>query len=290
MSRVDIVIGPTASGKTSFAIQHANKHDGVIINADSMQVYDALPTLTARPDEREQAQADHRLYATLPPWDYCGAGRWRDMVIPEMDAVIAQGRRPILVGGSGFYLNALLKGFSPIPDIPIDVRLSLEELDQAERYARLQSVDPELAEKLHENDTQRITRALEVFTHTGTPLSEWQNRPLIPPPAAYQFHIIALLPERERVYEAINTRVDVMVENGVMAEVEALSDLMDEGKIADHMPIVKAHGFRAFRQVIKGQMEMAEAMDKTRKETRNYAKRQYTWARHQIAADEVIGT
>ena len=135
---------------------------------------------------------------------------------------------------------------------------------------------------------ERVTRGLEVFLHTGIPLSVWQEKPLIPPPADYQFHIIALLPDRQAVYDTINQRVDTMVEHGVMGEVEALSDLMDAGQVADHMPIVKAHGFRAFRCVLKGQMTLQDAIEKTRQETRNYAKRQYTWARHQIEADEVI--
>ena len=288
MSRVDIVIGPTASGKTSFAIDHAHRHDGVVINADSMQIYNALPILTAQPDAAERTAAEHRLYACLPPSEFCGAGRWRDLVIPEIETVLQAGKRPILVGGSGFYINALLRGFSPIPDIPVETRLSIEGLAQEERYQKLCAVDPVSGEKLNANDSQRVTRALEVFTHTGTRLSDWQKEPLIPPPDHYDFHIISLLPDRQAVYAAINARVAKMVDMGVMEEVKTLSDQIDNGTVAEYMPIVKAHGFRPFRKVLKGESTMEEAINRTAQETRNYAKRQYTWARHQVTADEVI--
>lgn len=287
-SQIDVIIGPTASGKTAHAITHAHDHDGVIINADSMQIYDALPILTAQPDLDEQAQAPHNLYAHLAANETCGAGRWRDMVIPVIDEALAQGKRPILVGGSGFYINALMNGFSPIPDIPASIRTRLETLPLEERYATLQKDDPTIAERLHPNDSQRITRALEVYAHTGKPLSAWQAVPLIHPPSHYTFHIISLLPPREDVYEKINKRVHKMIALNVMDEVRALSEAIDSGDVAMHMPIIKAHGFRALRAVLNDTMSLDDAIAQTQQETRNYAKRQYTWARHQIQADRVI--
>lgn len=287
-SRIELVIGPTAGGKTRHAIDLATRHDGVILNADSMQIYDAIPTLTAQPDAQEKSQAPHRLFGCLHPNDLCGAGRWRGMVITEIDAILAKNKRPILVGGSGFYINALLKGFSPIPDIPPDIRASLDTLNQDDAYARLQKCDPILADKLHPNDRQRVIRGLEVYAHTDRALSDWQSEPLTPPPVHYDFHITAILPERQNLYDKINRRVEIMAEGAMMAEVETLHHQALSGEVATEMPILKACGFPIFRQVVTGDIAMDEAIQKTQQETRHYAKRQMTWLRNQITADTVI--
>ena len=286
--QIDVIIGPTASGKSAYAIDHALQHDGVIINADSMQVYDPLPILTAQPSAEEQAQAPHQLYSVLDATESCGAQTWRDLVIPIIEQCHHDNKRPILVGGSGFYINALMRGFSAIPDIPIEVRLELMSMPLEECHCELEKCDPEIAQRLHPNDGQRTVRALEVFRHTGKPLSEWQKQPLIDPPANYNFHVIALMPERDALYDKINKRVHHMMDMGVMDEVKALTLRTDAHEVPEHMPVIKAHGFRPLRKTLKGQSTLEDAIEQTQQETRNYAKRQMTWLRHQIQADKVI--
>jgi tRNA dimethylallyltransferase len=284
-----VCIGPTASGKTAAAIDFAQAENGVIINADSMQIYDALPILTARPTPEEQAAAPHRLYAALHPADRCTAPRWREMAIKEIEACFEAGQMPILVGGTGFYIKSLMEGLSPIPEVPAEIHergLALhKERGNEWLYAEMQSKDPVMAERLEANDYQRLLRAWEVIEATGKSLAEWQKLPKTPPPEGWEFEVRPILRPREEIYDRINKRLELMVEEGALDEVQELADMIDRGEVAEDAAIVVAHGFRLFRRYLRGEVSLEEAVEHTKMESRHYAKRQMTWLRQQLGVD-----
>jgi tRNA dimethylallyltransferase len=288
---ITILTGPTASGKTAHAIGLAHEKDGVILNADAMQMYDALPILTAQPDADEQAAAPHRLYGTLKAGEDVNAAGWTDIALEEIEKAAAENKHPIFVGGTGFYILSLVKGLSPIPEVSPDIREGLNHRAQSEGtqslYEELQTKDPEMATRLKSGDTQRIIRALEILQGTGKSLKHWQDLPLKSPPAHYHFHIIAMRPDIEKLNAKINARIDVMLEQGALEEIKQLSDRIDAGEVSENALIVKAHGFRPFRKYLKGEISREEAKTQTATETRQYAKRQRTWARQQYRADKL---
>ncbi len=200
-----VVAGPTASGKSALAARLARDFGGIVINADSMQVYRDLPILTAQPSEAAKAAAPHRLYGFLALDDVCSADRWATLARQEIDAAHDAGKLPILCGGTGLYLRALMQGFSPIPEVPADVRQAardlLEEIGSAALRERLAAGDPASAARLHANDRQRIARAWEVLQATGRPISEWQTLPPVAP-GDLRFQTFVLLPERTALYRA----------------------------------------------------------------------------------------
>ena len=282
---IDIIAGPTASGKSDFALALAAERPSVIINADSMQVYDALHVLTAQPSAEEQAQHPHRLYACMHPKDSCSTTKWAEMAIVEIRAAREQSLRPIIVGGTGFYMKTLTHGLSPIPDVPEDIHLSiLEESENAldALNAELQKNDPVTAERLDPANKQRIARAVEVFRATGKPLSWWQEQPAELMASDLRFSFTILQPDRAWLHDRINKRVPLMLEKGALDEVEALAGRIDAGEVPEHAGVVKAHGFRAFRDYLRGHKTLDDAIEYTQTETRQYAKRQDTWWRNQI--------
>lgn len=289
---INVIIGPTASGKSALAVARAECDGGIIINADAMQCYDALPILTAQPDASDHARAPHRLYGTLDAAARMTAADWVHMAKQEIENALTQGRTPYLVGGTGLYIKALMEGLSPIPDIPEAVRASVRARIETEGlesvYADLAARDPVMAERLKAGDTQRILRAMEVLESTGKSLAYWQSIPLEGPPADWRFHVVQLRPAREQLEAKIRARLQVMLASGVMDEVSALSGRIDAGEVPADAFVTVAHGFRHFRAVMKGTMSAADAFEATAIETRQYTKRQRTWLRHQIRADEVV--
>ncbi|MCI5060972.1 MAG: tRNA (adenosine(37)-N6)-dimethylallyltransferase MiaA [Alphaproteobacteria bacterium] len=287
-----VIGGPTASGKSSYALELAAKHDGVILNADSMQVYDGLHTLTAHPDAQDQKQAPHEFYGYLHPNAPCSAGNWRESVMPRIEELIAQGKTPIVVGGSGLYLNALMQGLSPIPDIPENIRTAAvreqEKLGNPGFYEALKKRDPVMAERFHPYHTARLIRAWEVLEATGKSLSEWQEIPRAGPPAYWQFDVTLVMPVRDTLYERCNQRFDWMVENGVLEEVEGFFKKVEAEEIKPDVPLVKALGARVLWQYLQGSLSKEEAIERGKAETRQYAKRQTTWFRHQVKEDGQI--
>lgn len=281
-----MICGPTASGKSALAVDLARQDDGVIINADSMQIYDALPLLTARPSAQEQQDIPHRLYAALHPAHTCSAQGWRDMAIQEIMTVTAQGKHPIIVGGTGLYLKALIYGLSAMPEIPAAIRARANarqaEFGNPAFHADLQSRDPVMAARLHPNDTQRLIRAWEVFEATGKSLAVWQAMPLQGPPPEWRFRVLIKSPEREALYAACDGRFDHMLEQGAAEEVVALGAMIREGTVPDGAAITHALGFRALRQWQDGLIDRDRAITLAKAETRQYAKRQDTWFRHQM--------
>lgn len=281
-----IIAGPTASGKSARALELAETHNGVIINCDSLQIYDALPILTAQPGANDFNAAPHRLYAHLHPNEVTSAGNWRELAIPIIEDVLANGQTPIICGGTGLYIRALTDGLSPMPDVPDDVRADVvaryEELGPEAFYAALHKRDPIMAERFHVNHKARLIRAMEVLEATGKSLAEWQKLERNGPPDHWHFEVEIIMPERAVLYERCNTRFEHMIKHGALEEVEAFAARIDNGEITGDVPITKALGFKQLRAYIRGEQSLDDAIMLSQGETRRYAKRQTTWFRNQI--------
>ena len=280
---VVVIGGPTASGKSALAVAVAEALDGVVINADSMQVYAELSILTARPGADALARAPHRLYGVLPAERRCSAALWREMALAEIEAAHGSRKRTIVVGGTGLYLRALMEGLAPIPDVPDEVRKAAvaehARLGGPAFHARLKDRDRASAERLQPGDTQRLIRAWEVVEATGTPLSEWQAEPAGRPPFA--FDAVVLLPPREPLYAACDARFLQMIGEGAIEEARNLAAL----RLDPALPAMKALGVPDLLAHVRGEIPLNEAVARTQQATRNYAKRQLTWFRHQLASD-----
>lgn len=289
------VAGPTAGGKSALALRLGQAFDGIVINADSMQVYRDLPILTAQPAGADMARAPHRLYGFLALDDVCSAERWAGLARHEIDAAHEAGKLPILCGGTGLYLRALMEGFSPMPDIPPPVRRQARDLLQAIGSAalreRLAAGDPASAARLHANDRQRIVRAWEVLQATGTPLSEWQKLPPVAP-AGLRFLTFVSLPERSALYRACDLRFLAMLEHGALEEVRRALASYPGLYAPDREPPeggAKALGFWGLaRHAYEGSKVSQDTIAAAQQQTRNYAKRQGTWFRNQMPKENFI--
>lgn len=282
------VAGPTASGKSALALGLARAFDGVVINADSMQVYRELRVVTARPTAEEETLAPHRLYGVLPGAEVCSAGRWAEMAAAEVRTAWAAGKVPILCGGTGLYIHALTVGLSPIPAIPDAVRAAaradMAALGNAAFHARLAAADPVMGARLNVGDTQRTSRAWEVLRATGRSLADWQGDPpvrLIEP----SVFTVLLEPPREVLYARCDARFAAMMEAGALDEVRAL-DALD---LPPGAPVMKALGVPELRAYLHGDASLDGAVTKAQQTTRNFAKRQGTWFRGQLRADMTLG-
>ena len=279
MTKVILVAGPTASGKSAAAMALAERLPGTVINADSMQVYRELSVLTARPDAAETAAIPHRLYGMVPAREAYSVGRWLDDVAAAIAEAHAEERMPILVGGTGLYFKALLEGLSPVPDIPAEVRAfwrgQAEALSPEALHRELTRRDPVMAARLQQSDPQRVVRALEVIDATDMSLAEWQGREGTPVVASASARKLVVAPEREQVYATVDARFDRMLEAGAVAEVEALLALgLDQG-----LPAMRSLGVRELSAYLAGHMTLEDAAIKAKTESRRYAKRQMTWAK-----------
>jgi tRNA dimethylallyltransferase len=275
-----IVAGPTASGKSALALALAEEFRGTVINADSMQVYRDLAVLTAQPGAAERARAPHRLYGVIDAGEPCSAGRWRALAIAEIERAHGEGRVPIVVGGTGFYLRALVDGLAPVPPVPAATRAEARALHQrlggpAFRDA-LAALDPEAAGRLAASDAQRLIRAYEVATATGQPLAAWQRRQ--GPAPDLTAAAIILLPPRPALFAACDARLLAMMQAGALAEVEALL----HRRLAPVLPAMKAVGVPELGALLDGRLTRDQAVAAAQQATRRYAKRQYTWFRRQL--------
>jgi tRNA dimethylallyltransferase len=283
-----IVAGPTGSGKSALALDAAEAFDGVVINADSMQIYRELRVLTARPSAADEARAPHRLFGVLPAAERCSAGRWLGMAQAEIDVARSAGRLPIVVGGTGLYLKALLEGLAEVPPASAEIRAQAEALHAeigGEAFRReLARLDPAGAPRLPATDRQRLVRAFEVARATGRPLHEWQRRS--PSAAAMddRFATIALMPARPHLYAALDARFDTMLAAGAIDEVRALMALGVDASL----PAMKAVGVREMVAYLCGQSSLEQAAAAAKQATRRFAKRQFTWLRHQLHPDRVV--
>jgi tRNA dimethylallyltransferase len=286
LRQIVIVAGPTASGKSALALALAEEFAGTIINADSQQVYRDLAVLSARPGAAEMARAPHRLYGVIDAAENCSAGRWLGLAEQEIGAARAAGRLPILAGGTGLYLEALLKGLARLPPIPAAAREEAKALYAALGGVvfreRLAVLDPAGAAKIPPGDAQRLTRAYEVARATGKSLSAWQAEQL--PSRDLRAAAIVLLPERERLYQACDARVLTMMAEGGEEEVRRL---LARG-LAASLPAMKAVGVRELGAAIDGRLTRGEAIAAMQQATRQYAKRQYTWFRHRLVESGIL--
>ncbi len=283
-----IVAGPTASGKSALALDLAEAFDGVVINADSMQVYRELRVLSARPNDSEIARAPHRLYGVLSGREACSAGKWRDMAMAEIAECHAKGKLPIITGGTGMYLNALTEGIAPIPDIPAGIRQQITaDLEKAGHQAFFNDFakrDPHTAATLDPSNTQRLIRAAEVLAGTGRGLAAWHHEPMVTPPEGMVFKKLCYMPPRDILYDRCNRRFDLMIEQGAIEEVRGLL----AENLPETAPVMKAVGVREIAAYLAGQIDLETAKEKSQRETRRYAKRQLTWFRHQMSDKEII--
>lgn len=278
---IHVILGPTASGKSAYACGMADKENGVIINFDSMQVYNALPILTAQPSLEEQAQIPHRLYGYIDPAQSCNAASWAKDGAKEIQTVWAEDKMPILVGGTGLYLMALIEGLSPVPDCNPETRKELEKLELDELETKIKELDPAYLKILAPNDRQRMTRALEVILDTGKSLLWWQQQPKTGDLNA-NYTINVLNPDRDWLADRINARVHKMLDMGALDEIQNLADKIEVGEVPESAGVVMAHGFRVWRDYLKGTVSKEHAIERTQIETRQYAKRQRTFLRNQI--------
>ena len=277
--RVFVLGGATASGKTALAIDLARRLNGVVVNADSVQLYRDLPTLTARPSVVETAAAPHALYGVLSPDAPASVAAWLDLAVPAIEAAWRGGRLPILTGGTGLYLHALLHGLAPVPAVPAAVRDGVRALPAATLHARLAVEDPVMAARLAPNDAQRIARALEVVRATGRSLDDWQadppSRPLLNLAAAG----VVLLPARAVLRCRIEARMAAMLRGGAVDEVADLGRRVGDPLA---LPIGKTHGLLEILQLLDGAIDAETAVARASIRIGQYAKRQSTWFRRQL--------
>lgn len=279
-SPVLILYGPTASGKTALAVKLALAHGAAtIINADSMQLYRGMPILTACPAEREKQGVPHRLFEWRDPALPCSAAQWVEAARIAIYEEWQQGRLPILVGGTGLYLKALMEGLSAIPDISATVRDRVRALSTEAAHRQLQQSDAAEAERLNPGDSQRVKRALEVVLETGKPLAYWQAQPnLTPlPEADFQLHVLEM--PREQLYARCNARLEQMIQQGALEELQSLLDR----QLSPDLPAMRAVGVPELAAHLRGELSLDEALANAQQATRRYAKRQMTWARNQFA-------
>lgn len=283
-----ILAGPTASGKSSCALDIAKQMDSVIINADSKQVFKEIPIITAQPTEDEKRQVPHELYGIISSAEHCSVARWLALACESIRKAHAENKTPILVGGTGMYIKSLTDGLSQTPDtdekIRQEARELLHEIGNEKFHAELARLDPEMATKLNVGDSQRILRAYEVVKQTGESLSVWQNRKTIPVFPKESFSQFLLLPTREQLYENCDKRFSKMVEDGAIEEVKNLMDM----NLDKDLPAMRAYGVPEIIQYLKGEYTLDQAMDKAQQYTRNYVKRQLTWFKHQMKDAKII--
>ncbi|KYG24226.1 tRNA delta(2)-isopentenylpyrophosphate transferase [Bradyrhizobium sp. AT1] len=277
-----LIAGPTASGKSALALELALATGGIVINADSMQVYRDLRIITARPSQDEEARAPHRLYGHVDAAVNFSAGAWVADAAKVLEEAKAEARLPIFIGGTGLYFKALTAGLSVVPPIAAevreDVRARLERNGAEALHAELARRDSLAAERLNLRDRTRIARALEVVEATGRSLLDWHREgqpPLLPKDS---FRAVFLAPDRDALYARIDARFDAMLDAGALEEVERLA----ARQLDPLLPAMKAHGVPALIRHLRGELSLEQAATIGRADTRHYAKRQFTWFRHQL--------
>jgi tRNA dimethylallyltransferase len=282
-----IIAGPTASGKSKLALALAKKVNGAVINADSMQVYSSFPILSAQPDKHEQAEVQHYLYGDVTPPEICSAALWQKKARAIIEQCIEKNIVPIVVGGTGLYLESLMHGLSDIPDVPDEMRQQVAQdyhkIGGAEFLQKLNSVDSATASRLHANDQQRLIRAYSVYLSSGQPLSYYQMAGLMTPPPEWQFSSIVLQPDRIKLYEQIDARFTCMLDKGALNEIEILKTNPIN---LDH-PVLKTLGVRELWDFLYGKQTLPQANMQAQQNSRNYAKRQETWFKNRFLTKEI---
>ncbi len=281
-ARAILIAGPTASGKSALAQSVAQRYGGVVVNADSMQVYRDLRILTARPTVDEEQTVPHRLFGHVDGAENYSVGRWLEDFRATLDELAGQGRVAVVAGGTGLYFKAALQGLSDIPAVPAEVRARVREGARGrppqELHAELARVDPETAGRLRPSDPQRILRALEIFAATGRPLARFQGARTEPLLDSTRCPAFFIAPSRPELFARINARFDNMIEAGALGEAQALQ----ARRLDPLLPVMRAHGVPHLLNFLGGQISLDEAIARGKSDTRHYAKRQVTFARHQL--------
>ena len=278
---VALIAGPTASGKSALAVCLAQIADGVVINADASQVYADLAILSARPSQEEMGGVPHRLFGHIDGAEACSAARWAAEARAEIDAAHEAGKLPVLVGGTGLYIRTLLDGIAPVPDIDADIRAAVRAMPVAQAHEALRIEDPEAAARLAPADTTRVARALEVVRSTGKPLKIWQQHKQGGIADRISLSPMILLPPRDWLIERCDRRFELMIDQGAVAEVEALLPR----NLNPDLPVMRAIGVPEIAAWLKGDIDRDMMMARGQLATRQYAKRQYTWFSNQPPQD-----
>ena len=278
LRKVLILMGATGTGKSALALELAERVPAVIINADAMQMVRELRIITARPSDADMRRAEHALYGVLPATEPTSVARWLELVTPVITHAWAEKKLPLLVGGTGMYIKALIEGLAKVPPIPACVRNAVRAMDHSVRLAELSVCDPAMAARLKPGDTQRVARALEVMRATGVSLAQWQVQRAAPMLTAAQYYLYALTLPRTELYQRLDARFLAMLDAGAIDEVAALEKL----NLPADTPILRAHGVPELRALLSGHMSRTDAVEKAQQNTRNYAKRQMTWLRNQM--------
>ncbi len=281
LPRMVAIGGPTATGKTALSVALAKEFGGEVINADSMQIYRGLDVGTAKPTAGERQGIPHHLMDFLPPEAPYSVADFTAAAAPLIEQLNSAGKLPIVTGGTGLYITSLMKGTAFAPektDPAIRARLQAEADEQgsAALYARLQQIDPAYAEKLHPNNLPRVIRALELFEATGRRMSEQQRAALAAEPPYRSLCICLTCRDRAELYRRIDRRVDSMLQNGVLEEAKLVYDNRETYRTA-----AQAIGYKEFFPYFAGEMSLNDCTNRLKQATRNYAKRQLTWFRHQ---------
>ena len=282
-----IICGPTGAGKSSLALNLAEKFKGVIINADSVQIYREIKILSGRPTFDDYRQAPHRLYGIMSIFKPCTLGIWRKMALETIKECELSGRLPIICGGTGLYIKFLLNELSAIPEIPPSIKLEarekLEDLGNENFRELLSKNDPVSASRIKSGDTNRLLRAWEVLTATNKPLSYWHEQSG-ETGSQHKFFKVCLMPERKALYSKCDKRFLDFIERGAVEEARALDFIT----VSPELPASKTLGLIELVKYTKGELELSDAIAQAQRTTRRYAKRQLTWFRHQLDEDFLI--
>lgn len=279
MNNIICIAGPTASGKTALAVALAKELNGEVVSCDSMQVYKRMDIGTAKPTPEEMQGIPHHMIDVAEPWEDFSVSRYCEMAAPIVDDIISRGKTAIIAGGTGLYMDSLIRGsaFAPFPST--GVRERLEAQADAEgmeaMLSRLRAVDPDSAARLHLSDRKRIIRALEVFLETGETITAHNRKTQAVPPRYTPLWLGLDFSERSELYRRIDLRVGKMLEMGLMEEIQAL---LASG-IPEKATAMQAIGYKEFVDALDGRCTMEEAADQVRQSSRRYAKRQLTWFR-----------
>ena len=288
-SSIVVIAGPTSSGKSALALDIANKLNGAIINADSMQVYKDIPIISAQPSNQDKQKVEHLLYGYLESDEKSNVMQWAKLCKKAVTDTINKGKLPIVVGGTGFYIKTLLHGISEVIKIPEDFKKQIIdkviEKGNDYWYHKLSKVDKNILKSFPVSDTQRLTRALEVYEYSGKTLTQWQKEN----PAKKLFRDInficyKILPVREQLYHSCNSRFDIMLNNGALAEVSQLKIK----EVASNSSVLNALGVKELLSFLDGKYDLNFAIEKSKQSTRNFAKRQMTWFRNSFDEGKVI--
>jgi tRNA dimethylallyltransferase len=276
-----LIAGPTASGKSALARALAERNSGIVINADSAQVYRDLRVVTARPSEEDEQSAPHRLYGYRDGADPCSAADWAEDAGRAVAEAHRAGRLPILAGGTGLYIRTLLEGIAPVPEIEPGIRAQVRALAVADAFAALMDEDREAAARLRPTDRARVARALEVKRSTGRTLAEWHKQRVGGVAGRVSLAPLVLLPPRAWLYRRCDTRFEKIFSDEGIGEVR----LLLERRLNPILPVMRAIGVPEIAAFLRGETSRAQALEAGRTATRQYAKRQYTWFSRQPPAD-----